>query len=421
MPTANITNPSTLSPNITNDATYTVTWTTSGVVQMGSTWKLYISPAASISYSAISTSLPRLTTSFSWTKDTAASTVEKGLDEVATGAYIMKLTHTFRGSESTLDTQTFNMFRRFTSTITEAAIDVNDAAARNLGLKRTMTDAIDVNDAAARNSGFKLNVSEELDIFDSASLNKSLQRKVISPPILMESRLKMKPHVPRINKTVLSNYILVRDDINKKIIHKSHSGNTDFPMTDMKEFVFIKDYFTCRLKASTKRSFGSSVFLKDNLQILFIPYDQDLVYHIGYDVFTKFSTLELKEAKSLTHGQIKENINLLVTNSNKILKFPGDNITDKDGFIETKRLYLEKGVAQNLKVDYEGDLEMSVEAYPLEKDDSNLKSYPISNFTRNKWKGINSSIGRIRAVAFKLINIEKIKNFIVKYKKRTKE
>ena len=120
MPTANITNPSIGSPTITNDATYTVTWTVSGAVRSGATWTLYISPSAAISYTAISAPLSYLSTSFSWTETAAASAdVLVGLDEVATGAYIMKLTYTYRGSETTLDTQNFNMFRRFTPTISE--------------------------------------------------------------------------------------------------------------------------------------------------------------------------------------------------------------------------------------------------------------------------------------------------------------
>ena len=110
-----------------------------------------------------------------------------------------------------------------------------------------------------------------------------------------------------------------------------------------------------------------------------------------------------------------------MTNTNKILKFPGDNVTNKNGIIETKTVFLEKGVAQRMKVDYEGTLDANVESHPLENDDISKKETPMSDFTPNKWKGIAPSIGRIRSFSIKLYNATSIKNLILIYKQRIKK
>tara|TARA_Y100000593_G_C4310402_1_gene338062 strand:+ start:964 stop:2232 length:1269 start_codon:yes stop_codon:yes gene_type:complete len=422
MPTANITNPSSLSPNINNDATYTVTWTTAGAIRLGATWKLYISPAASISYTAISSSLSRLSTSFSWTKDASTSAdVLVGLDEVATGSYIMKLTYTYRGSESTLDTQTFTFNRRFTSTISED-IEVKDQTQKVHGHKRSRLDSLDINDVIAHNSTAGVfTVLDSLKIQDLTSINRS-HRAAIFSELLVVAGVSKTWHRTTIQKTLPRDYIVIKDSINKKILRTSHEGNTDFPMSSMVERIVISDFILFDFASDTKQRMSDQLFIDDELKIILIGVDKSLVYHLDYDAFTKFTSLDSKEFKLLEKGSLKENVNLLVTNSNKIVKFPGDNITDKDGFIETKRLYLEKGVAQRMRLDYEGSLDfIETSTLPLEGEESNQQNYTTNTIQPEKWEGIPQSAGRVRSVLFRIFNADIIKKFILVFKQRIRK
>ena len=484
MPTANITNPNSLSPNITNDSSYTVQWTVSGAIGFGATWKLQIQAPGSVSFQDISTSLPGPTTSFVWTKQASASIiVAKGLDELATGTYNLRLLYTHRGRNFILDTQSFNMFRGFTATVTDEieaddspgfnrgyeiawsvilggildvndniaykkgiqrsrleTIDVNDAQAKSLGLQRSRLETIDVNDVQAKSLGLQRTRLETLDVNDNLAWNflESHERTAtcvdsltildyvdydklhgyvgfVSARFVIEDYFKYVINRSRKTKAVSINYILTRDHLKHKIKHTTHEKTIlDSPIS-------IKDRLVAQLSASTKRSMSNYIIIDDSVEIMYIPYQQEVVYHIDHDAFTKFTQLDIKASESINYGESEENTNLLVTNSNKILKFPGDNVTNKDAIIETKTLYLEKGVAQNMKIMYEGEAKVNIEAYQLEQSDSDKKTFPITSIEKNKWLGINPKIGRIRALAFKFFNLKKIENFILRYKQRIKE
>ena len=470
MPTANITNPSSGSPNIDNTGTYTVTWTVSGGIGFGATWLLAISPSLGApSFTTISTNLAGPSISLAWTTTAAGSSrVVVGLDEVASGPYIMRLTYVYRGRNYILDTQTFTMQRSFIPTIAEAVIDVNDAIASNKGKgfspspvlsniikffdttaykrgkKKTRLDTLDVNEVFSIIRGKKKTTLDTLDINDSLVFGSTAgvaqildtfkvqdnftniigrgRVKSHIDEIVVSELLNKTAHRTTVQKTLSVNYLVIKDSVSKKVLRYSHEGNTDFPMSNMIERFVVNDFILFDFASDTKQRVSDQIFLNDELRVIFITANSSLVYHINYDAFTRFSAMDAKGFSLFKKGDSEENINLLVTNSNKILKFPGDNITDKDGFIETKRLYLERGVAQRMRLDYEGSLDfIETSTLPVEGDESNQKNYSSNTVQPEKWKEISQSAGRIRSVAFMIFNADIIKKFLFIFKQRIRK
>lgn len=486
MPTANITNPTNLSPNITNDSSYTVTWTVSGAIGFGATWKLQIQPPGSVSFQDISTSLPGPTTSFVWTKQASASIiVAKGLDELATGTYNLRLLYIYRGRNFILDTQSFNMFRRFTATVTDeievddspgfnrgyeiswsvilgGILDVNDNIAYRKGVQRSRLDALDINEIFNIQKGKQKTRIDLLDINEVISVNKGTQKtrldlidvndfvafgttagvaqvyekiKVIDnlleinrgrnlecfEEILIDYTMGKKAHRTFVTKNINREYILTKDEMRYKHVVNSHSSQNNPVLSSMSERIATFDYLIYQTASNTKQRIQSKLNVYDNLKMVKIEKEQSLVYHLDYDSFTKYSGLDAKEFSAMIKGSEKDNINLIISNSNKIFKFPGKNITDKDGFIETKTLYLERGVAQKIMLEHEGEVDfIETNTLPVEGQGEE-KSHTIDKFENEKYVMLPQNIGRIRSIAFKFFNIDKIKKFIFNYKQRINE
>ena len=78
------------------------------------------------------------------------------------------------------------------------------------------------------------------------------------------------------------------------------------------------------------------------------------VYDIGKDQFTKFTGLDMRHTAIAVGVLERDNINLIVDSNSNITEFPGTELTEKDGVLETKRYLLLGQVIRRVSLEYEG-------------------------------------------------------------------
>jgi len=140
------------------------------------------------------------------------------------------------------------------------------------------------------------------------------------------------------------------------------------------------------------------------------------VYHVDFDAWTEFSYIDELRACVLTGGSLTENINLILTNSGTVNKYPGDNTTSTDSVLLTRRYDMQMGILKRLWLDFTGSPTVKTRVYNDAYGSPYYKEYnmaTVSAFLRKIWRWVAGGYNRGDSFELHITNADIIKNAVV--------
>ena len=138
------------------------------------------------------------------------------------------------------------------------------------------------------------------------------------------------------------------------------------------------------------------------------------VYHIHGGKWTRFTNFDIIDTASLTAGSELDNVNLFLTSTNTIKKYPTATSTTETATIQTKEMFFEKGVLRRVKAGFEGS-DVDFISYLKKNDVAGVeltKENTIADIESDKWRGVALANSRGKSVSFEIQNAEKIQSIM---------
>jgi hypothetical protein len=244
---------------------------------------------------------------------------------------------------------------------------------------------------------------------------------VIESPFIIGDKLLFRHNTAAIETAGPTEYLLLKDEVKKKILNTTHDQGINYPTESLFESLKINDEIDIRKNGETGINTQEIIKVHNNIDFFHLPFYGNIVYHIDYDNFTKFSKLSPRTAQNLTFGDILENKVILIDSDNKLMQYPGSEEVKKS-LIETKSFYVEHGVLRQMLIDFEkGEEDIRVDSILDNADKTNTNKDTFSNISPNKWVGIKNKVSRGYAIKFVMRNFTKIKHMIFRFKTRLRE
>ena len=165
------------------------------------------------------------------------------------------------------------------------------------------------------------------------------------------------------------------------------------------------------------RAIAETVLASDTMIVTYITTQYDhFVYHVDFDAWTEFSYIDELRACVLTGGSLTENINLILTNSGTVNKYPGDNTTSTDSVLLTRRYDMQMGILKRLWLDFTGSPTVKTRVYNDAYGSPYYKEYnmaTVSAFLRKIWRWVAGGYNRGDSFELHITNADIIKNAVV--------
>uniref|UniRef100_A0A6H1ZHQ7 Putative anchor protein n=1 Tax=viral metagenome TaxID=1070528 RepID=A0A6H1ZHQ7_9ZZZZ len=162
------------------------------------------------------------------------------------------------------------------------------------------------------------------------------------------------------------------------------------------------------------RTLSDIILVRDSIIARYITTSYNhMVYHVDFDAWTQFSYIDELRACVLTGGSLTENINLILTNSNTVNKYPGDNITSLDSVLKTRRYDMRMGILRRLWLDFTGSAIVQTRVYNDAYGSPYYKENTIGTYLRKVWRGIAGGYNRGDSFELVITNADIIKNAVV--------
>jgi len=138
------------------------------------------------------------------------------------------------------------------------------------------------------------------------------------------------------------------------------------------------------------------------------------VYHVDFDAWTQFNSIDELQISLLTGGSLAENINLILTNSGAVNKYPGDSTTTFDAIFKTRRYDMQMGILRRLWLDFTGaSTTVQTRVYNDAYGTPYYKDKSIGTFLRKVWRGVAGGYNRGDSFELHITNADIIKNAVV--------
>lgn len=165
---------------------------------------------------------------------------------------------------------------------------------------------------------------------------------------------------------------------------------------------------------SWARSLSDRVFVRDYMIVNYITTSYNhAVYHVDFDAWTQFSYIDELRSCVLTGGSLTENINLILTNTGVVNKYPGDNVTSQDANFVSKIYDLRMGVLRKIWVDFTGSPSIKTRVYNEDYASPYYKDNTISSFFKRTWRWIANGYNRGNSFELHITNADIIKNAVI--------
>lgn len=104
-----------------------------------------------------------------------------------------------------------------------------------------------------------------------------------------------------------------------------------------------------------------------------------------------YSDLEMVKGVLLTGIMDRDNVNLFITNDDKLKFYPGGETANVTARMRTRRYELSNRSLRKILVKFEGSITLKIYVYNDRFPEKEI-SYTVSNLETNKWKGLPNGL-----------------------------